>query len=61
MDKFVLLLWKGFYLYEYVDGWEKFNEGWLIKKEDFQSHLNMKDITDVDYNHIKRFPKDFKI
>ena len=47
MDKFVLLLWKRFYLYEYADGWEKFNEWSLTEKEYFHSHLNMKDLTDV--------------
>ena len=32
-----------------------------IKKKSFQSHLNMEDITDVDYTHAKRVRKDFKI
>ena len=31
------------------------------KKKSFQSHLNMEDITDVDYTHGKRDRKDFKI
>ena len=31
------------------------------KKKSFQSHLNMEDITDVDYTHAKRVRKDFKI
>ena len=31
-------------------GWlEKTNEPSLLKKEDFYSHLKMKDITDADY------------
>ena len=30
-------------------------------KEDFYSHLNMEDITDADYAHIKRVCKDFEI
>ena len=30
-----------------------------LKKEDFSSHLNMEDITDADYAHIKRVYKDF--
>ena len=37
------------YPYEYIDDWEKFNETSLLEKEDFYSHLYMKDITDVDY------------
>ena len=32
-----------------------------LKKEDFYSHLNMKDITDADYTHTKRVWKDFEI
>ena len=31
------------------------------KKEDFYSHLNMEDIIDAGYAHIKRVCKDFKI
>ena len=32
-----------------------------LKKKIFYSHLNMEDITDADYVHIKRVCKDFKI
>ena len=32
-NKFILLLRRGFYLYEYMDDWEKFNEALLT--EDF--------------------------
>ena len=31
-DKFILLLQKGAYPYEYMDDWEKFNETSLTKK-----------------------------
>ena len=31
-----------------MDDWEKIYEISLPKKEDFYSHLNMKDITDAD-------------
>ena len=48
------MLWKGFYPYEYTDDWEKLNEISLPEKEDFYSHLNMEDITDADYKHIKK-------
>ena len=51
------MLRKGFYPYEYMDDWEKFNET-LPKKEDFYSHLNMKDITYADYVHAKWVCKD---
>ena len=40
---------------------EKFNETSLPKKEDFYSHLNVGDITDVDYAHAKIVCRDFEI
>ena len=61
MITIILLLQKGVYLYEYMDVWEKFNKTSLPEKEDFYSHLNMEDITDVDYAHVKRVCKDFEI
>ena len=36
-----------------MDDWEKFNETLLPEKQDFYSHLNMEDITDADYAHVK--------
>ena len=36
------------YPYEYMDDWEKINKTSVPKKQDFYSHLNMEDITDVD-------------
>ena len=33
INKFILLLRKGFYPYEYMDNWEKFNETTLPEKE----------------------------
>ena len=47
-------MWKGVYLYEYMDDWEKFNETSSPEKEDFYNHLNREDITDADYTHAKR-------
>ena len=44
-----------------MDEWEKFNETSLNGKKDFYSHLNMKDITDVDYTCAKKVCKDFEI
>ena len=44
-----------------MDDWEKSNETSFPKKEDFYSHLNMKDITDADYMDVKRVCKDFEI
>ena len=60
-NKFILLLEKAIYPYEYMDHWEKFNEKSFPEKEDFYSHLNMEDITDADYVHAKRVCKDFEI
>ena len=50
---FILLLQKGVFPYEYMDDWETFYKT-LSKKEHFYSHLNMEDITDADYTHIKK-------
>ena len=49
LNKFILLLRKGVYPYEYMDSWQRFDETSLPDKEDFYSNLNMEDITDVDY------------
>ena len=53
LNKFILLLRKGVYLYEYMDSWQRFDETSLPDKEAFYSNLNMEDITDVDYRHGK--------
>ena len=53
LNKFVLLLKKGVYPYEYMDSWQRFDETTLPDKEAFYSNLNMEDITDVDYRHGK--------
>ena len=61
INKFILLLRKGVYPYEYMDDWENFNEATLPKKEDFYTSFNMEEITDVDYMHVKRYCKDSEI
>ena len=48
VNKFMLLLRKGAYPYEYIDDWKKFNETTLPEKEQFYSSLNKVDITDTD-------------
>ena len=53
LNKFILLLRKGVYPYEYMDSWQIFDETSLPGKEAFYSNLNMEDITDVDYRHGK--------
>ena len=60
-NKFILLLGKGVYSYEYMNDWEKFKEMSLPEKEYFYSHLNMENITDEDYTHAKRVCKDIQI
>ena len=54
INKFILLLRKGVYPYEYVDSWERFDQTSLSDNGAFYSNLNMEDITDVDYRHAKR-------
>ena len=61
LSKFVLLLRKGVYPYEYMDSWEKFSEISLPSKEDFYSNLNMEDISDIDYRHANNVFKGFKL
>ena len=58
--KFISLLHKGVYPYEYMDDWKKFNKTLLPEKENFYSHLNMEDITDADNMHAKRVCKNLK-
>ena len=50
---FILLLRKGVYPYEYINSWERFDETSLPDKKAFHSNLNIKDITDVEYRHVK--------
>ena len=61
LNKFILLLRKGVYPYEYMDSWERFNETSLPSKEDFYSNLNMEDIDDIDYRHGNNVFKGFKL
>ena len=53
LDKFVLLLRKGVYPYEYMESWERFDETSLPDKEAIYSELNLGDITDKDYVHTQ--------
>ena len=54
-NKFILLLQKSVYPYEYMDDWGKFNETSLPEKEDFYGQLNMQDVTGADYAYAKEF------
>ena len=52
-NKFVLLLKKGVYPYEYMDSWERFSET-LPPKKSFYSELNLEDIGDKGYLHAQK-------
>ena len=54
VNKFVLLLRKGVYPYEYMDSWDKFNEISIPDKEAFYGKLNEEGITDEDYAHAQK-------
>ena len=61
INKFVLLLRKGVYPYEYMDSWERFSVISLPSEKDFYSNLNMEDINDIDYRHANNVFKRFKL
>ena len=53
-EKFRLMIRKGAYPYEYMDGWKKSEETRLPPKDAFYSRLNMKGISDHDYEHTQQ-------
>ena len=61
INKFILLLRKDIYPYEYMDYLEKVNEEKLPEKEEFYRNLNIEDIIHAGYIHAKRVCKDFDI
>ena len=61
LNKFILLLRKGVYPYEYMDNWERINETSLPSKESFYSNLNTEDIDDIDYRHFNNVFNKFKL
>ena len=54
VNKFVLLLRKGVYPYEYMDRWEKSDETSIPDKEAFYSKPNKEGIIDEDYAHVQK-------
>ena len=60
INKFILLLKKGIYPYEYMDSWKRSNKILLLNKKDFYSDLNMEDITYANYMHANKVWKTFK-
>ena len=61
LNKFILLLRKGVYPYEYMDNLERFNETSLPDKESFYSSLNIENIDDIDYRYGNNVFKTFKL
>ena len=61
MNKFMVLLRKGVYPYEYMDEWNKFDEKKLPCTESFYSTLTMEDISDTDYKHANNVFKKFNL
>ena len=61
LNKFVLLLRKGVYPYEYMDSWVKVDETPLPPKKTFYSNLNLEDISGEDYAHVQKVWDVFEI
>ena len=61
LNKFIMFLRKGVYPYEYIDGWDKFNEKIIPSKELFCSNLALENITKTDYAHANNVFKKFNI
>ena len=61
LNKFIMLFRKGVYPYEYIDGWDKFNENITPSKESFYSNLTLENITKTDYAHANNVFKKFNI
>ena len=61
INKFVLLLRKGVYPYEYVDSWKIFDETSLPNKKSFHSQLSLEDITDKVYTHTQKVFEELKL
>ena len=52
-EKFHLMIQNGVQPYEYMDVWEKLEEKNLLRNA-FYSKMNMKDISDNDYEHLQQ-------
>ena len=61
LDKFIMLLRKGVYPYEYIDEWDKFSEKVLPGKDSFYSNLTLENISEIDYAHANNVFKKFNI
>ena len=61
LDKFLMLLRKGVYPYEYIDEWDKFKEKVLPGKDSLYSYLTLENISETDYAHANNVFKKFNI
>ena len=61
LNRFIMLLRKCVYPYEYMDTWEKFDETSLPDKKSFYSSLTMENVSDIDYRHGNNVFKKFKL
>ena len=61
LNKFFMLLRKGIYPYEYIDGWDKFDEKIIPSKVLFNSNLTLENISETDYAHANNVFKKFNI
>ena len=46
---------RGVYPYEFIDSWKKFKEKNVPPKDAFYNRLNMKGISDQDYEQTQQF------
>jgi hypothetical protein len=60
-NKLELLLRKGVYPYDYMNGFDKLEEMQLPAKEGFYSRLNDEDISDEEYEHAQKVWKTFNM
>ena len=61
INKFVSLLRKDVYPYEYMDSWERLDETSLPDKKCFYSKWYLEDITDEHYTHSQNVCKELEI
>ena len=59
LNKFVMLLRKSAYPYEYMDNYERFNKTSLPSKKDFYSELKLEHVTDQDYENAQKVFKEY--
>ena len=61
INKFILLLRKGVYPYQYMDSWERFDEISLHDETTFYRELYLKNIFDEDYIYSQKIFNEFEI